>query len=144
MGARIDSQGWSGDGDFTRRLLDELAAMGDVVEVRVEDSPASRTDAGFAFLSNEIFVLPATRPVRRREPWLRVLTREREDLEPVISLGALAERLAGIADVGEPDYQDEGMLQYLRTERVVAPWQTKGIKVVEMVRVYAAGTAPRR
>jgi hypothetical protein len=144
MGARIDSQAWSGDGDFTRRLLDELAAMDDVVEVRVEDSPASRSDTGFAFLSNEIFVLAATRAVQRREPWLRVLSREREAQEPVLSLGALAERLAAVANLGEPDYQDEGMLQYLRTERVVAPWQTKGIKVVEMVRVYAAGTAPRR
>jgi len=45
--------------------------------------------------------------------------------------------------VGEPDYSDEGMLQFLRTERIVAPYQTKGYKVVEMVRIYEAGT-PRR
>jgi hypothetical protein len=32
------------------------------------------------------------------------------------------------------------MLQYLRTERLVAPYQTRGIKVVEMVRVYMAGS----
>lgn len=143
MGARIESDGWSGDGDFTRRLVEEFAAMEDVAEVRVEDSPASRTDAAFAFLANEIYVRAATRTVRRREPWLRVLSREREVEVPTTTLQALSAKLAAIEAVGEPDYQDEGMLQYLRTERVVAPWQTKGIKVVEMVRIYAAGT-PRR
>jgi hypothetical protein len=35
------------------------------------------------------------------------------------------------------------MLQYLRTERIVAPYQTKGYKIVEMVRIYEVGT-PRR
>jgi hypothetical protein len=36
------------------------------------------------------------------------------------------------------------MLQYLRTERVVPPYQTKGYKVVEMVRIYEVGAEPRR
>lgn len=144
MGARIDSGGWSGEGDFTQRLVDALADMDEVAEVRVEDSPASRADAGFAFLSNELYVRVATRATRRREPWLGVLSRERLVQEPAATLATLAERLSALPEVGEPDYQDEGMLQYLRTERVVAPWQTKGIKVVEMVRVYAAGTPPRR
>lgn len=144
MSARIESTGWSGDGEFTRRLVDELAAMDEVAAVRVEDSPASRHDTGYAFLANEIYVEPATRMARRREPWLGVLSREREVAEPATTLGALAARLAGLDAIGEPDYQDEGMLQYLRTERVVASWQTKGIKVVELVRVYAAGATPRR
>jgi hypothetical protein len=29
------------------------------------------------------------------------------------------------------------MLQYLRTERIVPPYQTRGYKLVEMVRIYA-------
>ncbi len=144
MSARIESTGWSGDGDFTRRLVDLLAGMDDIDEVRVEDSPASRNDAGYAFLSNEVYVRAATRTVRRREPWVLGLTREREVQQPALTLEALAARLAALEDIGGPDYQDEGMLQFLRTERVVASWQTKGIKLVELVRVYAAGSAPRR
>jgi hypothetical protein len=38
--------------------------------------------------------------------------------------------------VGAPDYADEGMLQYLRSERIVPPYQTRGYKLVELVRVY--------
>jgi hypothetical protein len=47
--------------------------------------------------------------------------------------------------VGAPDYSDESMLQYLRTQRVVAPYQTRGYKLVEMVRIYAAspGVIPK-
>jgi hypothetical protein len=36
------------------------------------------------------------------------------------------------------------MLQYLRTERIVPPYQTRGYKLVELVRIYEAGTVPRR
>jgi hypothetical protein len=60
-----------------------------------------------------------------------------------MTLSGLAARLGLVEGVGEPDYSDEGMLQYLRTERIIAPYQTKGYKVVEMVRVYEAST-PRR
>jgi hypothetical protein len=28
------------------------------------------------------------------------------------------------------------MLQYLRVERVIPPYQTRGIKIIEMVRIY--------
>jgi hypothetical protein len=30
------------------------------------------------------------------------------------------------------------MLQYLRTERIIPPYQTKGYKIVELVRIYEA------
>lgn len=144
MSARIESTGWSGDGDFTRRLVEELAGMAEVAEVRVEDSPASRNDAGFAFLSNEVYVQPTHRAVTRQQPFLRVFSRPRVVQEPAMTLADVASRLAALDGLGEPDYQDEGMLQFLRTERVVASWQTKGIKLVELVRVYMAGTEPRR
>ena len=55
---------------------------------------------------------------------------------PEVALGA-------IDGVGPPDYGDEGMLQYLRAERIIPPYQTRGYKLVEMVRIYEAGT-PRR
>jgi hypothetical protein len=40
------------------------------------------------------------------------------------------------------DYTDDGMLQYLRTQRIVPPYQTRGYKLVEMVRVYAVEKTP--
>ena len=46
-------------------------------------------------------------------------------------------------EIGAPDYSDEAMLQYLRTERVIPPYQTKGYKLVELVRVYEVGTERR-
>ena len=46
-------------------------------------------------------------------------------------------------DVGPADYTDDGMLQYLRTERVIPPYQTKGYKLVELVRIYEVGTPSR-
>lgn len=135
--AEIDAEKWSGDGDFTRTLVEALGAIEEVVRVRVEDSPASHDDAGYAFLSNEIFVAFASRAATVRTKWLGVVPVVRTRDVPAMDLRALASRLAAVEGVREPDYQDESMLQYLRAERVKAPWQTKGIKVVELVRVYA-------
>ena len=71
---------------------------------------------------------------------LGIIPGSREVVFPVMTLGGLAAVLAGTDGIGAPDYADEGMLQYLRTERIVAPYQIKGMKVVEMVRIYEAGT----
>jgi hypothetical protein len=54
-----------------------------------------------------------------------------------MTLGDLESRLAALADVGAPDYADEGMLQYLKTERIIPPYQTRGYKIVELVRIYS-------
>ena len=35
------------------------------------------------------------------------------------------------------------MLQYLRTERIVPPYQTKGYKLVELVRIYETASSDR-
>ena len=51
--------------------------------------------------------------------------------------------LTAAPEIGAPDYSDEGMLQYLRTERIIPPYQTRGYKLVELVRLYDA-SAPRR
>jgi hypothetical protein len=40
--------------------------------------------------------------------------------------------------VGPPDYADEGMLQYLRSQRIIPAYQTRGYKLVELVRIYEA------
>jgi hypothetical protein len=139
---RIESEGWTGDGTFTRVLLEALEGIEAVEFVRVEDAPASRAEPGYAFISNEIYVSFKTDPrkeTRRRFglPWPAMVAVKQ------MVLSGLAARLAPVEGVGEPDYSDEGMLQYLRTERIVAPYQTKGYKVIEMVRIYEVGT-PRR
>lgn len=136
----LDTSGWSGDGDFTARLLSVLDTIDEVAAVKVEDAPASSSGAGYQFLANEVFVTFATwaRRVRR---WPRLpLTRLVE--EPRMTLAGLEARLAAFEEVGAPDYSDQGMLQYLRTERVVQPYQTRGYKLVELVRVYEAPGHP--
>ena len=60
-----------------------------------------------------------------------------------MTVAGLEQALAGLSDVGAPDYSDDGMLQYLRTERIVPPYQTRGYKLVELVRIYEIGSARR-
>jgi hypothetical protein len=74
----VDASGWSGEGELTKRLLEEIGTMSRVRFVKIEDAPASRADA------------------------------------------------------------------YLRAERIVPPYQTRGCKLIELVRLYEAGTEPRR
>jgi hypothetical protein len=134
---QVDRDAWSGDGDFTIRLLEVVQLVDEVAFVRVEDAPASRAGTGFSLLANEIYVSFATEPRPRRERWLGVLSRTRLVETPRLTLQGLESRLAAVDDVGPADYADEGMLQYLRTERVVPPFQTRGYKQVELVRIYA-------
>jgi hypothetical protein len=140
----VDTSGWSGDGEFTKRLIDALASVGTVSLLKVEDAPASRADAGFSFISNELFVLfeRIERVVRTRR--LGFIPGSTVVREKTMTLDGLEASLASLADVGPSDYSDDGMLQYLRTERVVPPYQTRGYKLIELVRVYEAGTVPRR
>lgn len=140
----FDASGWSGDGAFTERLIEAIGTIPEVVFLKVDDAPASRADAGFSFISNELFVAFATRAhVSRGWAWgvipHRVVTREH-----CLTLSGLEASLAALEDIGLPDYSDEGMLQYLRSERIVQPYQTRAYKLVELVRIYEAGTAPRR
>lgn len=139
---QVDTGAWTGEGTFTAVLLDALKGIDTIEFLRVEEAPASRAEPGYAFISNEIYVGFKTdirRETRRRFgiPWREAIEVKRS------TLGGLAARLGPVEGVGDPDYADEGMLQYLRTERIVAPYQTKGVKVVEMVRLYEIGT-PRR
>ncbi|MCS5702429.1 MAG: hypothetical protein NZ847_07350, partial [Acidobacteria bacterium] len=53
-----------------------------------------------------------------------------------MSLTDLGRLLSELSAVGEADYIDDGMMQYLRTERIVPPYQTRGYKLVELVRIY--------
>jgi hypothetical protein len=132
----IDRSSWSGDGDFTAELLEALQGVAEVAALTVEDAPASRAGEGYNFLVNEIVVTFAITVREERTRWLGLIPRTLRIAEPAMTLHGLEQRLA--QTLGAADYTDEGMLQYLRTQRVVAPYQTRGYKLVEMVRLYQA------
>ena len=122
----LDASGWSGEGAFTQLLIDALKDQSGIAGLKVEDAPASRSDALFSFISNEVFVAFASqRPTQ-------------------MSIEALSSVLESLPGIGAPDYADDGMIQYLRTERVIPPYQTRGYKLIELVRIYEAGSATRQ
>lgn len=131
-----DLGGWSGDGDFTIRLLERLRRIDEIAFIRVEDAPSSRSGSGYVLVANEIFVAFAASPRRVPSRWLGLWPRTRVVEEPSLSLAGLGARLSADQDIGPPDYADQAMLQYMRTERIVAPFQTRGYKLVELVRLY--------
>lgn len=140
----IDRSGWSGDGAFTEALLAALGSVPEIEAIRVEDSPASRGEAGYMFLANEIYLTFAERERRVPVRLLGVIPMSRRVREPVLDLEGLGTRLGEMDGIGPADYADTGMLQYLRVERIVPPYQTRGYKLVEMVRIYRVGAVPDR
>jgi hypothetical protein len=136
---QIDTEKWSGEGTFTQVLVDRLKAMDAVAFLRVEDAPASRSEADYNFISNEIFVRFATRVRRERVRRFAIFPGSRDIVEKATTVAELERALAAIPDVGEPDYSDATMMQYLRAERIVPPYQTRGYKLVELVRIYEVG-----
>jgi hypothetical protein len=141
---QADTSKWSGEGTFTQLLVDRLQQLEPLELVRVEDAPASRSEADYNFISNEIFVQFATTSHAERStrfgflPTTRMVTEKRMDIQ------RLEQLLAAVSEVGPADYSDEGMIQYLRTERIIPPYQTRGYKLVELVRIYEIGRAPAR
>lgn len=140
----LDTTNWSGEGEFTQVLIERLRQLPDVSLLRVEDAPASRSEADYNFISNELFVGFATETQSEKSlrwgflPSTRTLTVKR------MTLADLEAALATDEAVGGPDYSDDSMLQYLRSERIIPPYQTRGYKLVELVRIYEAGSEPRR
>jgi hypothetical protein len=139
----LDTSKWSGEGEFTTQLVEQLRALGSIALVRVEDAPASRSDADYNFISNELFVAFTTKVRRESIRRFGILPGTREVVDKEMTVAGLEQALAGLPGIGAPDYSDEGMLQYLRTERIIPPYQTRGYKLVELVRIYEVGT-PRR
>ena len=121
----LDASGWSGDGAFTQLLIDALKTQSGIGAVKVEDAPATRSEGSFSFISNEVFVAFAS--TRRAQ----------------MNIAALSSVLESLPGIGAPDYADDGMIQYLRTERVIPPYQARGYKLIELVRIYDAGSATR-
>ena len=136
MAFETDRSNWSGEGQFTQLLLERLPELPGIRRVRVEDAPATRSEADYQFMSNEIYVEFAVQ--NREEAYKRfgVLPATRLVPEKLLTLAGLQAALTAMPDVGAPDYSDDGMLQYLRTERVIPPYQTRGYKLVELLRIY--------
>ena len=143
MPLELETSAWSGEGTFTQFLIERLRDVAAVRFVRVEDAPATRSDADYNFISNELYIGFDTIERRERITRFGVLPGVRTVTDKAMTLHGLEAALTGIDGVGAPDYGDEGMLQYLRAERIIPPYQTRGYKLVEMVRIYEAGT-PRR
>ena len=138
----VDLSGWSGEGDFTQTVIDCLKDVEQIAAIKVDNAPASRSEADYNFLSNEIFVTFAT--MTRREPGAtpRHHSRDRRVAEKVLKHGGTEQERWKPEGIGPPDYADEGMIQYLRTERIIPPYQTRGYKLVELVRIYETGGKP--
>ena len=143
MPLELESSAWSGEGTFTQLLIEKLRDVSGVRFVRVEDAPATRSDADYNFISNELFVGFDTVERQERITRFGVLPGVRIVTGKAMTLQGLEAALTGIDGIGAPDYGDEGMLQYLRAERIIPPYQTRGYKLVEMVRIYEVGTARR-
>ncbi len=143
MATELDTSNWSGEGDFTQLIADWCVSLPAVAAVRVEDAPSTRSDVEYNFVSNEIYLRFQTRPrVERRRLW-KVLPVSRTVEDKLTTLAAIESDLTRSDEFGPPDYADDGMIQYLRTERIVPPYQTRGYKLIELVRIYEAGTPSR-
>jgi hypothetical protein len=122
----LDATGWSGEGAFTQLLVDALKSHPSIRLIKIEDAPASRSDASFSFISNEVFIAFVPGNSAR------------------MTITALSSILESLPGIGAPDYEDESMIQYLRTERVIPPYQTRGYKLIELVRIYEARSSSRQ
>jgi hypothetical protein len=135
---QVDNAGWSGEGAFTQVVVDRLREIDKVAIIKIEDAPATRSEADYNFIANEIFVTFATED--RFEPFkvAGIFTSRRRVSAKSMTFDALVKVLEESDGIGPADYADEGMIQYLRTERIIPPYQTKGYKLVELVRIYEA------
>jgi len=139
----LDKNGWSGEGEFTQRLLDLFEQIPEIAGIRVEDAPASRSEADYNFVSNEIFVAFADRTDAAPPRRFGLFRRKPGPVPKAMTIAALEAALTAIPEIGAPDYSDEAMLQYLRTQRIIPPYQTRGYKLVELVRIYEVGSNSR-
>lgn len=136
----VHAAGWSGEGEFTQCVLDRLRQAPSVCHLRVEDAPSSREEPGYLFISNEVFVGLRSAPTR----WWWPFGRRTDHATSAANLDAVRAWLEADPSLGPPDFADAGMMQYLRTQRIIPPYQTRGYKLVEMVRVYLAQSVARR
>lgn len=132
----VDLGKWSGEGEFTQAVVDRLRLEPGIDLLRVEDAPSSRAEAQYNFISNELYVRFSASRKTVRGRVFGVFPVKRVIQTPCLTLADLSALLGADPVIGSPDYADDAMLQYLRTQRIVPPYQTRGYKLVELVRVY--------
>ena len=143
MPPEVDRAQWSGEGDFTQTLVDWLTQQTWVTFIKVEDASSSRSDVEYNFISNEIFLgFHTHNRIERRQLW-GLFPRRQTVAEKLMTMEQLESVLVEDEAIESPDYADEGMIQFLHTQRIIPPYQTKGYKLVELVRIYEVGTTPR-
>src|SRR5437879_13716518 len=103
MPCEIDASKWSGEGAFTQLILDRLRGVDTIALLRVEDAPATRSEADYNFISNEIFVRFTMKT--RQEPTRRFgfLPASRSVVEPTMTMASLEAALTNLPDVGAPE-----------------------------------------
>jgi hypothetical protein len=143
MPFETETSNWSGEGQFTQLVIERLRDVPAIRAIRVEDAPSTRSEADYQFISNELFVDFAVESRAERFSRFGFWPATRIVGVKTMTLADLEAALSAMTDVGPPDYADAGMLQYLRTERIVPPYQTRGYKLVELLRIYEVGSAPR-
>src|SRR3982751_1996165 len=109
MPFELDTSAWSGEGTFTHLLVDRLRDVKGVRFVRVEDAPATRSDADYNFISNELFVKFDTTERKERTTRFGFVPATRIVKEQSMTISGLESALTAISDVGAPDYGDDGM-----------------------------------
>ena len=140
---KLERSNWSGEGELTQQLVDWFSRQSTIRMLRVEDAPSSRSDVEYNFISNEIYIHFEARIRVERRYFLRIFPVNKSVQEKVMTFNRLEAELAADVDIGPPDYVDEAMIQYLHTDRIIPPYQTKGYKMVELVRIYEYGTESR-
>ena len=108
MAIDVDSAGWSGEGEFTQKIIERLRAVEHLTAVKVEDAPATRSDADYNFVANEIFVTFATAVREERTKLLGFIPGSKRVTEKRMTLAGLAALLQGSDGIGPADYGDEG------------------------------------
>ena len=140
---QIDTSKWSGEGALTQLLIDCLQRIDRVTFLRVEDAPASRFEADCNFISNEIFVGSSVEAHHEPARRFGILPAMKAVERKAMTVAELEQALRAIDGIGAPDYADDGMMQYLRAEQIIPPYQTRGYKLVELVRIYEVGSPGR-
>src|SRR5690242_5267458 len=104
MPFETETSNWSGEGQFTQLLVERLRDIPNVRALRIEDAPATRSDADYQFISNELYVDFAVEDREERYVRFGFLPATRTVSAKTMTLADLEAALAAMADVGSPDY----------------------------------------
>ena len=133
----VDTSKWSGEGEFTQLLVDHLRQVPDRCQRSRGRRSCDAVGSRLQFHQQRALRRLCERELveERTRKWGFVPVRHVVEIK-AMTIAQLEVVLSSDAAIGPPDYSDAGMLQYLRTERIIPPYQTRGYKLVELVRIY--------